>query len=489
MKPLSYSVVLFLGVILMKTLSVVLPVYNEEDTLKTVLKQIKKVNVLEIIVIANGCTDASVKIAKEEGCMVKVVGKRLSPHEARMEGAKAAKGDAVLFVDGDIILSSSEIERFVQPLLFGHSDVVLNKWEKTKINAFNRSEMTWSAVLHHALGKPHRANAYLKAPYGVLLNVLKNYWDLPPLSLFVTFLTQYRVSSHITIETEGKGSFRPFDRPLCSRERIQSYQQLLQTYYTLASNRKRRVNMLTQPIPVAECGWGKLSSFYEGKQLSVIIPVCNEEQTIKQVIAEARKLEPLEIIVVINGSTDQSEKYAKEQGVKTIVYNERLGHDCGRAAGALAATGDILLFIDGDFILSAQELYPFASAVASGVDVALNVCEDEAKLTHVVQGWKYVLNETVGRKDLLMSSMTAVPHAISRECLEKIKPESLAVPPFAQIKAIIEGFHVQAVHHVDVNKFNRFRYSEHLLLKSHSATAELIIQDHIFAFLSYLQRD
>src|SRR6185437_14761953 len=118
MKPLSYSVVLFLGVILMKTLSVVLPVYNEEGTLKTVLKQIKTVNVLEIIVIANGCTDASVKIAKEEGCMVKVVEKRLSPHEARMEGAKAGKGDAVLFVDGDIILSASEIERFVQPLLF-----------------------------------------------------------------------------------------------------------------------------------------------------------------------------------------------------------------------------------------------------------------------------------------------------------------------------------------------------------------------------------
>ncbi|KML29809.1 glycosyltransferase [Priestia aryabhattai] len=473
----------------MNTLSVVLPVYNEEEMLKSVLKQIKKVNVLEIIIVANGCTDASVKIAKEEGCTVKVVEKRLSPHEARMEGAKAAKGDAVLFVDGDIILSASELERFVQPLLFEHSDVVLNKWEKTKMNAFNRSELTWSTVLHHALGKPHRANACLKAPYGVLVSVLKNHWELPPLSLFVTFLTQYRVSSHITIETQGKGSFRPFDRPLRSRERIQSYQQLLQTYYTFASHRKRRVDMLAQPLPVVEHGWGRLSSFYGGKQLSVIIPVCNEEQTLKQVIAEARKLEPLEIIVVINGSTDQSEKYAKEQGVKTIVYDERLGHDCGRAAGALAATGDILLFIDGDFVLSAQELYPFAAAVASGVDVALNICEDEEKLTHVVQGWKYVLNETIGRKDLLMSSMTAVPHAISRECLEKIEPESLAVPPFAQVKAIVGGFHVQAVHHVDVNKFNRFRYSEHLSLKSHSATAELIIQDHIFAFLSYLQRD
>jgi hypothetical protein len=88
-----------------------------------------------------------------------------------------------------------------------------------------------------------------------------------------------------------------------------------------------------------------------------------------------------------------------------------------------------------------------------------------------------------------MSSMTAVPHAISRECLQKIGLQSLVIPPFAQVKAIIEDFRVQAVHHVDVNKFNRFRYSEHIPLKSHSPTAELIIHDHIFAFLSYLQRD
>ena len=45
------------------------------------------------------------------------------------------------------------------------------------------------------------------------------------------------------------------------------------------------------------------SSIYNGKQLSVIIPVQNEEETIEQVILEARKIEPLEIIVVVNGST------------------------------------------------------------------------------------------------------------------------------------------------------------------------------------------
>lgn len=56
------------------------------------------------------------------------------------------------------------------------------------------------------------------------------------------------------------------------------------------------------------------SSIYNGKQLSIIIPAQNEEATIKEVILEARKIEPKEIIVVINGSTDQTEAIAKQLG-------------------------------------------------------------------------------------------------------------------------------------------------------------------------------
>ena len=54
------------------------------------------------------------------------------------------------------------------------------------------------------------------------------------------------------------------------------------------------------------------SSIYDGKQLSVIIPVQNEEETIEQVILEARKIEPLEIIVVVNGSIDHTADIAKD---------------------------------------------------------------------------------------------------------------------------------------------------------------------------------
>lgn len=114
------------------------------------------------------------------------------------------------------------------------------------------------------------------------------------------------------------------------------------------------------------------SSIYDGKQLSVIIPVQNEEETIEQVILEARKIEPLEIIVVVNGSTDHTADIAKRLGATIIKYNERLGHNVGRAIGALEATGDILLFIDGDFSVSGSDLHHFTKAVSDGIDIALN---------------------------------------------------------------------------------------------------------------------
>ena len=44
----------------------------------------------------------------------------------------------------------------------------------------------------------------------------------------------------------------------------------------------------------------------------------------------------------------------------------------GRLLGTYFAKGEIVLFIDGDFVISASELYPFAKAIADGTDVALN---------------------------------------------------------------------------------------------------------------------
>lgn len=69
--------------------------------------------------------------------------------------------------------------------------------------------------------------------------------------------------------------------------------------------------------------------------VSVIIPAMNEAQTIAGVISGARGVHPrCEVIVVVNGSTDQTAGIAQSLGARVISYELPLGHDAGRSVGS-----------------------------------------------------------------------------------------------------------------------------------------------------------
>ncbi|NBD26520.1 glycosyltransferase [Paenibacillus sp. T1] len=215
--------------------------------------------------------------------------------------------------------------------------------------------------------------------------------------------------------------------------------------------------------------------------VSVIIPVMNERRTIGRVIDEARRVHPnTEVIVVANGSTDGSADIARRKGVRVLAFAEPLGHDVGRAVGAKAARGGALLFIDGDMIIAAAQLKPFVQSVLRGeADVALNDYSGPTNkaVVHSVVLAKYALNALLGRPDLQGTSMTAVPHAVSRRALEAIGADALAVPPLAHAKAVRLGFAVKAVKHINVGKLN-------LLRKQRERTnplERLIVGDHLEA--------
>nr|WP_256208546.1 glycosyltransferase [Paenibacillus sp. CF384] len=192
--------------------------------------------------------------------------------------------------------------------------------------------------------------------------------------------------------------------------------------------------------------------------VSVIIPVMNERRTIGKVIQEAKKVHSsVEVIVVINGSTDGSAAIAKRKGAKVIPFAEPLGHDVGRSVGAAAASGQVLLFLDGDMIIPASGLKPFVQSVLhGGVDVALNDYSGPTNKSsvHSVVLAKHALNSILRRPDLKGTSMTAVPHAISRSALTRIGADALAIPPLAHAKAVQHGLTVSAVKRINVGKLN-----------------------------------
>jgi glycosyltransferase involved in cell wall biosynthesis len=86
-----------------------------------------------------------------------------------------------------------------------------------------------------------------------------------------------------------------------------------------------------------------------GTSVSVIIPVFNEADTIGQIIREIAALHPdYEIIVVNDGSTDDTAKAAKEAGALVYSHPYNIGNGAAVKSGIRIASGDILVFMDGD---------------------------------------------------------------------------------------------------------------------------------------------
>ena len=105
--------------------------------------------------------------------------------------------------------------------------------------------------------------------------------------------------------------------------------------------------------------------------VSVIIPVYNDpiglEATLTSLIAQ-ETIEPFEIIVADNGSTDNTQQVAKEfinrspNLVKLIIEDEQQGSYAARNKAIQKAQGHFLLFIDADMVASPKYLAKIVSA-------------------------------------------------------------------------------------------------------------------------------
>jgi glycosyltransferase involved in cell wall biosynthesis len=245
-----------------------------------------------------------------------------------------------------------------------------------------------------------------------------------------------------------------------------------------ASRRSARPVQRTTALPPAN---------HPEPYVSVIIPAMNEERTIRGVITEARGVHSrCEVIVIVNGSADNTADIARSSGACVLSYEQPLGHDAGRSAGAEAAKGEVLLFLDGDFVVPASKLRPFVRAVSQGVDIALNDYSGPVRsiTPHPVVLSKHALNLLLGRPDLKGSSMTAVPHALSRKGLDTLGSALLSRPPLAHAAAVTAGLHVKAVHAVQVGKLNAVRRKAH----GNDPLQQLIVGDHLEAVSLLLQR-
>jgi glycosyltransferase involved in cell wall biosynthesis len=83
--------------------------------------------------------------------------------------------------------------------------------------------------------------------------------------------------------------------------------------------------------------------------VSIIIPAYNEAQTIGDLVSRIKALYPdIEIIVVNDGSTDETAEIAEKAGARVHSHPYNIGNGAAIKSGIRVATGDLLVFMDGD---------------------------------------------------------------------------------------------------------------------------------------------
>lgn len=120
----------------------------------------------------------------------------------------------------------------------------------------------------------------------------------------------------------------------------------------------------------------------------MIIPAFNEEATVGSVIDAARQAEDTgEVIVVSDGSTDQTAAVARTYGARVVELDQNRGKAAAMKAGLLTATYGVILFLDADLLgLKAEHVKKLIEPIASGrADVSIGVMRRGRTATDLAQ--------------------------------------------------------------------------------------------------------
>ena len=132
------------------TLSIIVPVFNEEKTVALILKTVSRLKLRDIqkdiVVVNDGSTDGTAIVLKK----IRIPGVRVFHHDKnRGKGAAIrtaiphTKGDFVIIQDADLEYDPNDYQKLLEPLIHGQADVVYG----SRFLGVHRAFMFW-----HSLG-------------------------------------------------------------------------------------------------------------------------------------------------------------------------------------------------------------------------------------------------------------------------------------------------------------------------------------------------
>ncbi|MDH1706014.1 glycosyltransferase family 2 protein [Acinetobacter johnsonii] len=107
-------------------------------------------------------------------------------------------------------------------------------------------------------------------------------------------------------------------------------------------------------------------------KISVVLPAKDESGAIGQTIAQIQQLQLAhEIIIVNDGSTDDTKHIAERAGAKVITHPYPKGNGAAIKTGARNATGDVIVFMDADGQHDPADIPVLLEKIEKGYDLVV----------------------------------------------------------------------------------------------------------------------
>lgn len=183
-------------------------------------------------------------------------------------------------------------------------------------------------------------------------------------------------------------------------------------------------------------------------QFSIVVPARNEAAALRTLLPELRRLHPAcELIVVSDGSIDDTAAVAQDCGARVIALPHALGNGAAVKAGARAATRNTIVFMDGDGQHAPADVRRLLEALGDGymMVVGARAGDSQASVFRLVANKLYNLLAswiTGQRIADLTSGFRAVRAAQFREFLH-ILPNGFSYPTSITMAFLRAGYPVR----------------------------------------------